>query len=55
MDESLPDNVLRDLFAGFAIIGIGASQGANGSSPDRIALMAYELADAMLAVRRRPA
>jgi hypothetical protein len=43
---------LRDWFAGQALMGL--CQRYPGSAADRIALMAYEQADAMLAARKEP-
>lgn len=49
-DTALLNTTLRDLFAAFALQGI-VSRGTPLPSPDYVAQMAYQTADAMLAQR----
>jgi hypothetical protein len=46
------DMSLRDYFAAKALAGQIQFEGMEGSTPDHISAMAYELADAMLKARK---
>ena len=51
--ESMSDEVWRDLFAGFALVGLLANAADGEHSTDDFAEFSYRYADSMMALRDR--